>query len=731
MSTEPLRYFLELGGRLHPVRDVSGIEGISRPFRFEIRFHAEEGDPLEPEDLVKSKASLRLVRKEDERVIDGLVTDISIGAVIRGAPLVEVVLEPRLALARLRTDIRHFRDKTALQIVSEVLSGLGIRHELWLRETYEVRPYTVQHRESDFDFVSRLLEDEGVFYYFAPGDLLIIGDGPAAYESIGGNPVLPFRAGSALDRNEDAIHALGEHARIGASQVTLRDFNPEKPSLNMTVSAAGPTPAGPEFYDYPGEYLKPASGERKCRLIAEAMACAARSYEGESNSARLVPGRKFSLADAPQGIEDGEYVVNTLTHRWHRDKTGFSVHFDARQSNVASRPPRVTQAPFLTNPVTAFVTGPPGADVHTDELGRVKIQFHWDRLSPRDDTASYWVPVLQDNTGHSVGIPRVGWEVLVHFLEGDPDRPVVLGRVYNAQDTVPVPLPARKTCSSLKSMSSPGRDGTNEIQFEDAAGSEYIWMHAEKDQNIVVAHDKVEHIMATESTVVRRDETINVGVDASLVAGRDITPTIDNDQTLLTQGNRKLEIATADNATVKGERTMTVGGTHFRRVKTSDLVTADVLDEKVGGVVLETFLKTNATEAGKAMTVTVGGAIVEVARMSKTEGATKGRVDAVGGVVFSKAGDVHQHRSDKTRTTTVGGSLKVEAAKELVLTGAEKIQLSSATGKLQATKGTLRLKVGETIVELKDGTVGITASSVIKLIVSTTNNQGSDVATQI
>jgi type VI secretion system secreted protein VgrG len=589
----------------------------------------------------------------------------------------------------------------------------------------------VQHRESDFDFVSRLLEDEGIFYYFAPGDVMILGDGSGAYAPIAGVPALPFRAGMGMDLNEDAVHAFGERAALGCSKVTLRDFNPDKPSLNMDVGAGGPSKAGPEFYDYPGEYLEPSAGAKKARLLAEAMACAAASLEGESFCGRLAPGHTFTLYDAPRGISDGRYVVTSLEHAYRLDAGGFSVPFAALPGDVACRPQRVTPVPMLPNPVTAFVTGAPGDDVHTDSAGRVKVHFHWDRLFPVDDTCSHWVPVLQDNTGHSVGIPRVGWEVLVHFLEGDPDRPVVMGRVYNAADTFSVPLPDRKTCSSLKSMCSPGRDGTNEIQFEDKAGAEYVWIHAEKDQNIVIAHDRSEHVIATETTAVKRDEKIDIGVDSTVVVGNDVLPTIDANQSWTTGGNAKIAVSSVDATTVKQNRWLTVGGMHFRRVKTSDMVTTGSLREMVGGVIMEAFLKANSTEIGRVMTVTVGGAIVEVAKMSKVEGASKGRVDTVGGVVFSKAGEEHKMRTDKTRTTTVGGMLKVDAAKELMLAGAEKISLSSLTGKLAATKGKITLKVGETIVELKDDTISITAKSEIKLAVASSNEQGASVSAQI
>src|SRR5262249_12349836 len=187
---------------------------------------------------------------------------------------------------------------------------------------------------------------------------------------------------------------------------------------------------------------------------------------GTTSSARFAPGRTFTLEGSP-GDTDGELVITSVEHAFHVERGGYSAGFGALDAKVPFRPPRRTPVPTLPNPLTGFITGPEGEDIHTDEYGRVKVHFHWDRGFPPDDTCSHWIPVVQDNTGHSTAMPRIGWEVLCQFLEGDPDRPVVLGRVYNAEDTFPAKLPDEKTHSALKSLSSPTRDATNEIPFTD------------------------------------------------------------------------------------------------------------------------------------------------------------------------------------------------------------------------------------------------------------------------
>ncbi|MEO5725966.1 MAG: type VI secretion system tip protein TssI/VgrG, partial [Byssovorax sp.] len=366
MSEQPLIYWFETGGRRWRAREVKGTEAIARPFRFEIAFRLDLGESFDPDAVVAADAALELRRGEVVRRIDAVVTSSDVTAQLTGVAEIRVVIEPRLALARERVDIRLFRDRTAPEIVVEVLSALGIATELRLAEVYERRPYCVQHRESDLDFVQRLLEDEGIFYYFIPGDVMVLGDSPAAYQPIPGASTLPFRAGLGMDhQSDDAIIAVGSCARLTPRKVTLRDFNPETPKLDMQVEAATRCPGGPEWYDYPGEYAAPPVGQRKARLRAEAIDCSTASLKGRSLCGRLMPGCTFTLLGAPPPVESRGQVVTRVEHAWSWDRGGFSSAFEAQGDDVAFRPPLETVAPTLVNPVTGFVTGPPGEDIHT------------------------------------------------------------------------------------------------------------------------------------------------------------------------------------------------------------------------------------------------------------------------------------------------------------------------------------------------------------------------------
>jgi len=734
MSSEKhLRYHFEVGPLEFPAREVRGKERIFEPFHFEIRVALPV--TFDPDEIIWKEASLSMVREGVVRTVHGLVTDAWVGGSTRGMHEAVFILEPRLALMRLRQDIRLFRNKDAVEIVLEVLAGHGIVPEKRLAGSYAKRPYCVQSRETDLDFVHRLLEDEGIHYFFREDGGMVLGDSTAAYDKISGIPVLPFRPGSGLDHDEECITEIGAEARFLAGKVTLRDFNAEHPRLDMDVMAEGPTPVGPEYYDYPGEYELPAEGQKKVSKMGEALACAAQELEGQSFSARLLPGHTVTLLGAPPGIADGEIVLTEVLHDFHVTQSGFAVAFEALPASVSFVPARVTPPPVLTDPLTGFITGPPGEDIHCDEYGRVKVHFHWDRLFPYDDNCSHWIPVLQDNTGHSMSIPRIGWEVAVHFLEGDPDRPVVLGRVYNPLDPPHLLLPLNKTRSTIKTLTSPrspNRDdsGTNEIYFDDIAGIEFIQYLAEKDQNVVIANDKTETVLLNEQDVVERDERIAIGVDHTATIGSTTSGTVKQNQDWTVGGNRDISVAEADQTTVLGNHSMSIGGMHFRRIAQDDTSMAQKKNtELVGGVVLEASMKDNTNYGTKLSTLVVGGAHVEIAKENKNEGVGRARAEVIGGAVIVNAGGEIGLRADKKRATTVGGTLSVTAAKEMTLVGVEKLQTQSATAAFESPSGIL-FKVGETQVLMKDGAIELDAGTEIKLTVTGKNEQGAGTASQ-
>ncbi len=718
--SQPLIYWLNLGGHEMVVRALNGREALNEPFRFELEmFLKEEQAGLDPDALIKSDAQLVLVRETPERRLSAIVSEISVTETTTGAPVLTVVLEPRFALARFKQNVKAFLHKDVVAIVSEVLGELGVVFSLRLSDSYPVRAYTVQFRETDFHFVSRMLEEEGIFYFFDETGTMILGDNVAAYDDAG---ALPFRNAVTLDEHGTAVISMGARSRATAGKVTLRDWTEDAPSLPMDVSAAGPTPNGPEHYDFPGEYTDPGAGQRMANIKAEALRCHAKAWIGTSSSARFAPGRTFTLVDTPPGLAAGRFALTAVEHAYERTTVGYSASFEALDGDVVFRPRNLHEEPIVPNPLVGHVTGAGGDDIHCDHLGRVKVHYPWDRLQPKDDTCSHWVPVLQDNNPHSVGTPRVGWEVLVQFMEGDPDRPVVLGRVYNAEDPVYLTLPDKKTVTSLQSLSSPSRDGHNGIEFEDLADNEYIRFHSERNQDVVVTNNRTEHIMNMETHLVERHEDISIGnVEKTDITLEDGSPYVNGSHTLDIGGNRSREVGSSDLLGVGGNLTYTIGGKHTRRIAKTDNVTAKSLTHSVGGVILEASVRANGTSAGIAELFTVGGAVIDIAGADKLEDAAKGWIETIGGVDFCKAKEAFKVNTDDERLTLVGGSKKIKS-KEVCFLSANDAFTTLSADQLFSGEGTVTLVVGDSKVTFKGGQIEIKAGSSIKFSLQATSD---------
>jgi type VI secretion system secreted protein VgrG len=729
--TDPktLQHVVVVGGFSFYVREIIGSEEISKTWRLHAKFALDPqtmgGDPnaFDPDEVIKREASILFKRDEAVvRTLTGLVTECELSASISGHPEVEMVLEPRLALLKHRRDIRIHRNLDVPQIVTEVVEALGVKVDNRLGDSYDNRPYCVQWRESDYDYVMRLMEDEGIFYFFAAGDVMVLGDKPQAYDALPGGKELPFLGAAGLNENQDGLHVFGTKAEMTPGKVTLRDWNTEHPSLDMDVANGTDVGFGPEWYDFPGEYETPSEGARKARLHAEAHNRQAARSHGRSTCARLYPGSVFLLGDAPVGAELGEYMVRRVNHEWNDLKEGFEVAFECDDAETTYRPPRDTYVPTVLNPHTGIVCTN-GEDIQCDHFGRVKVHFHWDRLRPYDDDCSHWIPSLQDNTGGSSGIPRKDWEVVCHFLEGDPDRPMVVGRVYNGDDVFREKLPHAKDRSSLTSATSPSRDSANEIRFEDASGVERIFMRAPKDMNIRVSNDQTQTVGNNNTWRVENNETLDVGGNAEWTIGGACQPAVENNQTWKVTGNREKKIGKSDSNAVAGDHKLTIGGNQEIEVYGDMNVMADNLTEEFGANVTEKYKEKHSVEVGCDMSLKIGGLYEQMITGDKTEAIIADRKENIGAshTILAQDGEC-QMRVDKDRLCTVGGLLKVHCKEILTLTGAQKMETQSKTGKWMGDVDLMLIVKGiddgggkGTYITMKDGNIEMYAKNTITI----------------
>jgi type VI secretion system secreted protein VgrG len=569
MTTRTLTTFFQA----QPI-ETSDVVGFRVERRLGVVTEAEvevrHGEYVDPDELLGRPAYLGFGRQAPEHGISGVVMDVEMD----GTPedddersvLYRIRITSWMGLLAREVDCRIFQDKDVKEIVAEVMRGAGIddRYQVWrLAAAYPKRTYCVQYNESSLAFVSRLLEEEGIFFHAEAGEdgeTIVFADDSMASEPIQGDKEVPYRFGAGLAGVEDAIGVITRRYRTATGKVVLRDYDFEKPKADLTATAAADEDADLEIYDYPGLYKEKNQGERLARVRLEALQCERAVIELESGCPRITAGRWLTLVDAPDDL-DGDYFVIGAVHTL-RDGV-YLARATTIPKRVKYRSPQRTRAPVIEGPQTAVVVAPDGApaeEIHTDKHGRCKVKFHWDRYGKNNDTASCWIRVTQPQTSGAIILPRVGWEVIVEFQEGNPDRPLVTGRLFNGKWMPPYALPEGKSRTALRTSSSPGGKGTNEIRLEDKAGSEEISIQSQKNTTVATANNKTRSTAVNESKNVKVDSKLTVGADQKVQVTNGYLNTVKGAQTTTVGANRTVEVNAVYGLTVKGASATSVSG---------------------------------------------------------------------------------------------------------------------------------------------------------------------------
>ncbi len=518
------RLVFELIGSDDEVRvlSFSGNEFISGLFSFSLDVACENGTMTADSFLSKS-GLLTLVDPSTHRLLHGEIIDAAQVNQGRRFTQFQLTVAPKPWYLQSRSGSRIFQDQSVPAIIKTVLGDAGIRGadvRFSLTPSYPPRIYCVQHQETDWDFICRLMEEEGIFYFFEHAldkHTMVIGDQNSCFRALPGGARIAYHPVTGLVPGKESLYDYRCIQGVATGKVSLQDYFFEKPSLSLLSSAAanGAGARGDfEQYHYPGCYQTPEEGKRYAQLRVDALNTFAFTATIKTNSQRLQPGYVVAIEGHPRNSANRQYLITQVHHKSQQPQSleeGASTAAYSYQATVSLIPNDVIYRPARTHVVnkitgteTAIVTGPPGEEIYTDEHGRIKVHFHWDRNNGYDQKSSCWVRVSQAVAGE---------EVMIAYESGLPDRPIVIGRLYNGQHPAPYPLPANKTRSSLKTLSTPNGGGFNEVRIEDKKGNEKIFIHAEKDVDMLVKNDWRETIDNDEHHSVDKASFTKIGKD--------------------------------------------------------------------------------------------------------------------------------------------------------------------------------------------------------------------------
>ena len=644
-GTSPILIDTPLGADKLMVKRFHGEELLSGLFQFTLEM-ISESNTLSFADIVGKKVTLSLALSGGEKqYLNGVVGRFVQAGKDARFTTYFAEIHPWLWLLKMNSDCRIFKNMTTPDIIQKVFSDLGLTdYKNSLTGTYQPREYCVQYMETSFDFVSRLMEEEGIFYFFTHSSdthTLVLADSGDSYAALTGSANVTLRPFEMGWTTEYTVSECTLEQQVTVGQYKADDFNFEIPTTDL-LSMAEATNTARSVYEYPGRFLKKDEGEQISRLRLESYEASEKLLRGTSPCRAFRPGYKFTLKGHSRDDVNAGYVLTRVSHQGDQSTT-YSNEFEAIPDSVPFRPKRTAPRPRIYGTQTATVTGKSGEEIWTDKYGRVKVQFHWDQLGSNDENSSCWIRVAQGWAGKQWGaiiLPRIGQEVVVSFLEGDPDRPLITGCVYNASQTVPYTLPDEQTKSTLKSNSSKGGGGFNEFRFEDKAGSEEIFIQAQKDMTVSVLHDQ--------TTTVKNDRTATV---------------TQNEKLTVEKGSRTIAVSQGDEThEVKGKRDLTVTGneTHTNKADYTANVSGNFTLKVSGNI---------SIEASGTVSIKSGTSFTNEAGTSLTNKSGTDLTNQSGTSLTNKAGTTMENNAAISLTNKASASQTVDGGGMLALKG--------------------------------------------------------------
>lgn len=691
MSANKAKFTFKILGTDHDtaVLDFNAVEKVSYPFG--VMLTLVSGDAIQVGDVVGNEALLTVRSLQNDKLIPTLSTssgssDRYFHGVIRKFRhtglngryhIYETQVVPSFWRLSLKRNCRIFQNMKVQEIVGAVLEQSAVtsdRYEFRLQHEDIVKKFCVQFQETDFHFVSRLLEEEGIFYFFEHYEdrhVLVFCDTEAFYRDIAGNYEISFNQGGGMVAEQESISAFNLSQRLRPGAYTHKNYNFKNPSLDLTANFSNDSDWDQfEVYDYPGSYGEPERGNRLARVRNEEIHALQNKGKGASNCVCLTPGARFHLKGHERSDFNNKYLLLEVTHGGTQPGVlgeqspegatpGYSNAFMAIPASVTYRPERRHRKPVIPGIQSAKVTGPPGEEIYPDQYGRVKVQFPWDREGKGDEKTSCWLRVSQIWNGSTWGsqfIPRVGDEVLVAFINGDMDYPIIVGSAVNEANQPNYNLPANKTQSGIRTRSYPNGnpDNYNELRFEDRKGSEEVYLQGEKDWNILIKNDKGQYVGHDETLNVRNNRNKTVGVDQVLTVGSNDTETIGANKTETIGANKTETVAINKMETIGLAKELSIGGLY---------------QVTVSGIMNETVACAKTEEVGLAKAVFVGTTMMENVVGDRTTNIGANLTETIDGKYSSKANEYIIEASKitfKSGSSTIvmdGNSITIKANK--------------------------------------------------------------------
>jgi type VI secretion system secreted protein VgrG len=691
-----------LGEDVLLLRGFSGVESISQLFHFDLDL-LSESDSIKFSDVVGKSVTLRIFDAQGaERQWNGLISRFSQGSQGSRFTSYRAEMVPWLWFLSRTADCRIFQKKKVPDIIKKIFGDLDFKDfELRLYGEFAPRDYCVQYRETDLNFVSRLMEEEGICYYFQHKDkkhVLILANDPAAHDPCPNQKIARYEPGGGSIPFEDTVTQwhYQEEFRTGAWAHT--DYNFETPSNSLAVTVKGKNPY--EIYEFPGEHDARSEGDRLARIRLQEQTVPTSVSQGVSGCRYFGSGFKFTLQDHYRNDLNQAYLLTTVHHSAteggdYEVGSGSDEEFSYRNSfecipfSTPFRPARVTPAPFVQGCQTAVVVGPSGEEIYTDKYGRVKVQFHWDREGKKNENSSCWIRVSHPWAGQgwgAVAIPRIGQEVVVDFLEGDPDRPMIVGRVYNAERMPPFTLPGKAMISGVKSNSTKGGGGNNEISLDDTKGNELINIHAQYDQQKKIEHDERVNVGNDRTEQVGHDEKITIGNNRTEKVGVNENITIGSNRTESVGVNEQIAIGSNRTETVGSNETITVALMRTRNVGINEMVNIGAAQEiTIGGLQTLTVGAMRTKSVGASENASIGA--------NQTTDIGANQSITIGANLSETIGSDHSENVSSNRTASVGKSDSLDVGKKLTINAGDQITITTGDASISMKKdGTITIQ---------------------------------------